>query len=85
MSRSAIRVPAISSSRVASLLRAWQRDGIVGRVIGQIERGDGVVARRDGRPVPFPWVAQDEIVKALHRCDRRRSPPRADDRAPRAS
>jgi hydrogenase maturation factor len=56
---------AIASSRVVALVRAWRRDGIVGHVIGQIERGHGVVARRDGRPVPFPWVAQDEIVKAL--------------------
>jgi hydrogenase expression/formation protein HypE len=63
---------AIASSRVAALLGAWQRDGIVGHVIGQIERGHGVMARRNGRPVPFPWVAQDEIVKALSRsCTRR--------------
>jgi hydrogenase expression/formation protein HypE len=55
----------IASSRVAPLLRAWQRDGIAGHVIGRVEGGRGVVARRSGRPVPFPWVAQDEIVKAL--------------------
>jgi hydrogenase maturation factor len=58
---------AIASSRVAPLLRAWQRHGIAGYVIGRAERGQGVVARRGGRPVPFPWVAQDEIVRALGR------------------
>ena len=57
----------IASSRVAPLLRAWQRDGIAGHVIGRAERGQGVAARRGGRPVPFPWVAQDEIVGALGR------------------
>jgi hypothetical protein len=56
---------AIALSRVAPLLRAWRREGIAGHVIGRAERGRGVVALRDGRPVPFPWVAQDEIVKAL--------------------
>jgi hydrogenase maturation factor len=58
---------AIASSRIAPLLRAWQRHGIAGYVIGRAERGQGVVARRGGRPVPFPWVAQDEIVNALGR------------------
>jgi hydrogenase maturation factor len=58
---------AIAASRVAPLLRAWQREGIVGQVIGEVERGRGVLARRGGRLVPFPWVAQDEIVKALGR------------------
>jgi hydrogenase maturation factor len=57
---------AIASSRVAPLVRAWQRHGIAGHVIGRAERGRGVVARRRGRAVPFPWVAQDEIVKALN-------------------
>ena len=47
---------AIASSRAAALLSAWRRDGIVGHVIGEIERGHGVVALRQGRPVPFPWV-----------------------------
>ena len=56
---------AIASSRVAPLLRAWERHGIAGHVIGRVETGRGVLARRSGRPVPFPWVAQDEIVKAL--------------------
>jgi hydrogenase expression/formation protein HypE len=56
----------IASSRVAPLLRAWQRRGIAGHVIGRVERGRGVVARRSGRAVAFPWVAQDEIVKALN-------------------
>jgi hydrogenase maturation factor len=58
---------AIASSRVAPLLRAWQRDGIAGHVIGRAEHGRGVLARRDGRPAPFLWEAQDEIVKALGR------------------
>jgi hypothetical protein len=58
---------AIASSRVAPLLRAWERNGIAGHVIGRAERGQGVVARRGGRPVAFPWVAQDEIVRALGR------------------
>jgi hydrogenase expression/formation protein HypE len=56
---------AIASRLVAPLMRAWQRDGITGHVIGRAERGRGVLARRGGRLVPFPWVAQDEIVKAL--------------------
>jgi hydrogenase expression/formation protein HypE len=55
----------ISSSRVVPLLRAWQRNGSAGHVIGRVERGRGVDARRGGRVVPVPWVAQDEIVKAL--------------------
>jgi hydrogenase maturation factor len=63
---------AIAARRAAALLRAWRRDGIVGHVIGQIERGHGIVARRAARPVPFPWVAQDEIVKALSRRRARR-------------
>jgi hydrogenase maturation factor len=56
---------AIASSRAAALLRAWRRDGVVAHVIADVERGHGVAARRRGRPVAFPWVAQDEIVKAL--------------------
>jgi hydrogenase maturation factor len=55
----------IAASRVRSLLRAWRRSGIAGHVIGQVERGRGVKALRARRLVPFPWVAQDEIVKAL--------------------
>jgi hydrogenase maturation factor len=55
----------IASSRIAPLMRAWQRGGIAGHVIGLAERGRGVEALRGRRVVPFPWVAQDEIVKAL--------------------
>jgi hydrogenase maturation factor len=55
----------VAPGRAAALLRAWRRDGVVGRAIARIERGQGVLAQRRGRPVAFPWVAQDEIVKAL--------------------
>ena len=57
---------AIPPSRVAALLGAWRRSAVIGHVIGRFEPGRGVAARRHGRPVPFPWVAQDEIVKALN-------------------
>jgi hydrogenase expression/formation protein HypE len=55
----------IAARRVESLLRGWRRRGVTGHVIGRVESGRGVEARRAGRPVPFRWVAQDEIVKAL--------------------
>jgi hypothetical protein len=31
----------------------------------RISAGRGISALRNGHTVPFPWVAQDEIVKAL--------------------
>jgi hydrogenase maturation factor len=49
----------------ARLLRAWARRGISGRVIGSVERGRGVRARRHALRVPFPWVVRDEIITAL--------------------
>jgi hydrogenase maturation factor len=49
-------------NRVARLLRAWARRGIEGRIIGSVERGRGVRASREGRQVPFPWLARDEII-----------------------
>jgi hydrogenase maturation factor len=52
-------------NRVARLLRAWARRGIDGRIIGSVERGRGVRASREGRQVPFPWLARDEIITAL--------------------
>jgi hydrogenase maturation factor len=52
-------------SRAERLLEAWKRRGIHAAVIGRVERGRGVRALRRGRDVPFPWIAQDEIVKAL--------------------
>jgi hydrogenase maturation factor len=59
-----VAVPAV---RVPTLLAAWARTGIAGRVIGTIEPGRGVRAVRHGRRVPFPWIARDEILTALSR------------------
>ena len=64
----------VAASRAARLLHAWQRAGIAGHVIGRVQRGRGVDARRGGRSVPFPWVAQDEIVRALDGRGRPRGP-----------
>jgi hydrogenase maturation factor len=55
----------IAPARAPRLVRAWARQGIPGAVIGRVERGRGVRAFRRGRPVRFPWIAQDEIVSAL--------------------
>jgi hydrogenase maturation factor len=57
----------IASNRAARLVRAWRRVGVAGQTIGQVEPGHGVLATRGGQPVPFPWLAQDEIIKALAR------------------
>jgi hydrogenase maturation factor len=57
----------IGANRAARLLRAWRRIGIAGHTIGHVERGQGVLATRAGQLAPFPWVAQDEIIKALSR------------------
>jgi hydrogenase maturation factor len=57
----------IASSRAVSLVRAWRRVGVAGRTIGQVEPGQGVLAIRGGQPAQFPWLAQDEIIKALGR------------------
>jgi hypothetical protein len=62
---------------MAPLLRAWGRQGIPGQVIGWVERGHGVQAKRNGRPASFPWIARDEIIQALgglHGDGRRRPP-----------
>jgi hydrogenase maturation factor len=56
---------AVSATRAAKLLRAWARRGIVGHAIGSVRPGRGVAATRQGRRVPFPWVARDEIITAL--------------------
>jgi hydrogenase maturation factor len=55
----------IAAGRTAALLRAWARHGVPGRVIGRVERGRGVQAVRNGRRAFFPWIARDEIIKAL--------------------
>jgi hydrogenase expression/formation protein HypE len=55
----------IRPARASRLLRAWRRRGIPAAVIGRVERGRGVRAFRAGRATRFPWIAQDEIVKAL--------------------
>ncbi|HLK10775.1 MAG TPA: AIR synthase family protein [Candidatus Binatia bacterium] len=55
----------IRPGRAKLLLETWKRRGIDAAVIGRVERGRGVRALRRGRRVRFPWVAQDEIVKAL--------------------
>jgi hydrogenase maturation factor len=55
----------IAARRATPLLRAWARRGISGHVIGTVRRGRGVRATRDGRQVPFPWLARDEIITAL--------------------
>jgi hydrogenase maturation factor len=56
---------AVPAPRVAPLLRAWARAGIVGREIGAVRPGRGVHATRRGRRVPFPWLVRDEIITAL--------------------
>jgi len=55
----------IAPARAPRLLQAWSRQGVHGVVIGRVDRGRGVRAYRRGRRVRFPWIAQDEIVKAL--------------------
>jgi hydrogenase maturation factor len=55
----------IRAGRAVRLLETWKRRGIHAAVIGRVVRGRGVRALRRGRRVPFPWIAQDEIVKAL--------------------
>jgi hydrogenase maturation factor len=57
----------IGANRAARLLHAWRRIGIAGQTIGGVERGHGVLATRSGQPASCPWVAQDEIIKALSR------------------
>lgn len=56
---------ALPPPRMPSLLRAWARRGIVGHVIGGVASGRGVRATRRGRRVSFPWLARDEIIRAL--------------------
>ena len=58
---------AAPAARVSSLLRAWARRGIAGRVIGSIASGRGVRAVRHEHRVPFPWLVRDEIISALGR------------------
>jgi hydrogenase maturation factor len=55
----------IKPARAPGLLRAWAQEGVQAAVIGRVQRGRGVRALRRGRAARFPWVAQDEIVKAL--------------------
>jgi hydrogenase maturation factor len=55
----------IAPARAPRLLRAWARRGVRAAVIGRVERGRGVRAFRGGRSAQFPWIAQDEIVRAL--------------------
>jgi hydrogenase maturation factor len=57
----------IRPGRGARLLASWKRRGIQAAVIGRVEPGRGVRALHRGRRVAFPWIAQDEIVKALGR------------------
>jgi hydrogenase maturation factor len=57
----------VPASRAGRLLRAWARRGIAGQSIGSVGRGRGVRATREHGPVPFPWVARDEIITALGR------------------
>ena len=58
---------AIPAPRVTPLLRAWARRGIAGSAIGCVRAGRGTRAMRQGHRVPFPWLARDEILDALHR------------------
>ena len=58
---------ALPRARASRLLRAWARNGIVGHVIGSVESGRGLRATRQGRRVAFPWLARDEIIRALGR------------------
>jgi hydrogenase expression/formation protein HypE len=62
----------VPASRAPGLVRAWERHGIPARLIGSVAAGRGVRAVRQGRPVPFPWVARDEIITALQHRDVRR-------------
>jgi hydrogenase maturation factor len=57
----------VPAPRAGRLLRAWARRGIDSCVIGSVAPGRGVRAMRRGRPVPFPWLARDEIITALAR------------------
>jgi len=57
----------VEANRAARLLRAWRRIGVDGHPIGQVEAGHGLLATRGGQPIEFPWVAQDEIIRALAR------------------
>jgi hydrogenase maturation factor len=52
-------------TRAHSLLAAWRQAGIVGRAIGTVARGRGVIALRRGRRATFPWKPRDEILTAL--------------------
>ena len=56
---------AVPAAGAGPLLAAWARAGIAGRLIGRVERGRGVRARRDGRRAAFPWLVRDEIITAL--------------------
>lgn len=58
---------ALPRRRADGLLRAWARKGIGGHVIGSVASGRGVRATRQGRRVSFPWLARDEIIRALGR------------------
>jgi hydrogenase maturation factor len=55
----------VRPGRGERLLETWTRHGVQAAVIGRVERGRGVRAERGGRRARFPWIAQDEIVKAL--------------------
>jgi hydrogenase maturation factor len=66
---------AVSAARTPGLLGAWKRDGIAGAVIGSVEAGRGVRARRAGRRASFPWIVRDEIIGALPPVRRIRSTP----------
>lgn len=55
----------IAPARAPRVLRAWTRLGVGATVIGRVEPGSGVDARRGGRRARFPWIARDEILTAL--------------------
>jgi hydrogenase maturation factor len=58
---------ALPPFKTSTILRAWARQGIAGHVIGAVRPGRGVRATRRGRSVAFPWIARDEIIKALEK------------------
>jgi hydrogenase maturation factor len=55
----------VRAARAPALLRAWARAGIPGHTIGTVTAGRGIRAIRARQPVPFPWLARDEILTAL--------------------
>lgn len=54
---------AISPARAARLVSALSRADIGASPIGQFETGQGVSARRAGKPARLPWFKRDELLR----------------------